>query len=101
MQLAACIAQQHHERFDGQGYQHNLDGEHINIYARCVAIADVFDALVSERCYKKAWSPEKAREEILNQAGHQFDPELTRLFDEHFDEFLGVMKRYPDAHVAE
>ena len=101
MQLAACIAQQHHERFDGQGYQHNLDGEHINIYARCVAIADVFDALVSERCYKKAWSPEKAREEILNQAGHQFDPELTRLFDEHFDEFLGVMKRYPDAHIAE
>ena len=96
MQLAANIAQQHHERFDGMGYQHNLEGEHINLYARCVAIADVFDALVSKRCYKDAWDPEKARAEIVSQAGKQFDPKLTKLFDSHFDEFLAVMKRYPD-----
>ena len=96
MQLAANIAQQHHERFDGMGYQHNLEGEHINLYARCVAIADVFDALVSKRCYKDAWNPEKARAEIVSQAGKQFDPKLTKLFDSHFDEFLAVMKRYPD-----
>ena len=97
MQLAADIAQQHHERFDGKGYQSNLEGEHINIYARCVAVADVFDALVSKRCYKKSWTPEQAREEILNQAGHQFDPQITKQFDEHFDEFLAVMENYPDA----
>ena len=97
MQLAASIAQQHHERFDGKGYQNKLEGEHINIYARCVAVADVFDALVSKRCYKKSWTPEQAREEILGQAGHQFDPQITKLFDEHFDEFLKVMENYPDA----
>ena len=96
MQLAASIAKQHHERFDGNGYQNKLEGEHINIYARCVAVADVFDALVSKRCYKKSWTPEQAREEILGQAGHQFDPQITKLFDEHFDEFLKVMENYPD-----
>lgn len=96
MQIAACIAQQHHERFDGMGYQHNLKGDQINIYARCVAIADVFDALVSRRCYKNAWEPEKARAEIVAQAGKQFDPQLSKLFDEHFNEFLAVMNRYPD-----
>lgn len=97
MQIAACIAQQHHERFDGGGYQHNLQAEQINIYARCVAIADVFDALVSKRCYKSPWTPEQAKQEIVSQAGHQFDPELTKLFDAHFDEFLNVMAKYPDA----
>lgn len=97
MQLAASIAKQHHERFDGKGYQNKLEGEHINIFARCVAVADVFDALVSKRCYKKSWTPEQAREEILSQAGHQFDPQITKLFDEHFEEFLKVMENYPDA----
>ena len=97
MQIAAEIAQQHHERYDGKGYQNKLEGEHINIYARCVAVADVFDALVSKRCYKDSWSPKQAREEILSQSGRQFDPEITKLFDEHFDEFLKVMEDFPDA----
>lgn len=97
MQIAAVIAKQHHERYDGRGYQNNLKGEQIDKYARCVAIADVFDALVSKRCYKTAWTPEKAREEILNQAGQQFDPEIVKLFDENFDEFIKVMENYPDA----
>lgn len=97
MQIAASIAHEHHERFDGMGYQNNLKAEEINLYARCVAIADVFDALVSHRCYKNAWKPEHAREEIVSQAGHQFDPKLVELFDSHFDEFLAVMERYPDA----
>ena len=96
MQLAASIAWQHHERFDGKGYQNNLEGEHIHLYARCVAVADVFDALVSKRCYKSSWSPEQARAEILSQAGHQFDPQIVKLFDEHFDEFLKIMEEYPN-----
>ena len=97
MRLAANIAWQHHERYDGKGYQNELSGEKINIYARAVAVADVFDALVSKRCYKKSWTPTQAREEILNQSGRQFDPQITKLFDEHFDEFLKVMEEYPDA----
>ncbi len=96
IQIAADIAQQHHERYDGVGYQHNLTGEDINLFARCVAIADVFDALVSKRCYKDQWTPEDARKEIMDQSGKQFDPKLTALFDEHFDEFLEVMHKYPD-----
>ncbi len=96
MRLAADIAWHHHERFDGKGYQNNLEGEQIGIYARCVAVADVFDALVSKRCYKNSWTPEQAREEIISQAGRQFDPQITKLFDEHFDEFLKVMEEYPD-----
>lgn len=97
MRLAAKIAWQHHERYDGKGYQNELSGEKIDIYARAVAVADVFDALVSKRCYKKSWTPTQAREEILNQSGGQFDPHITKLFDEHFDEFLKVMEDYPDA----
>lgn len=97
MRLAAKIAWQHHERYDGKGYQNELSGENINIYARAVAVADVFDALVSKRCYKKSWTPTQAREEIINQSGRQFDPQITKLFDEHFDEFLKVMEDYPDA----
>jgi len=96
IQIAADIAQQHHERYDGVGYQQNLNGENINLFARCVAIADVFDALVSKRCYKEQWTPEDARKEIMDQSGKQFDPKLTALFDEHFDEFLEVMRKYPD-----
>ncbi|MDY5817247.1 MAG: HD domain-containing protein, partial [Treponema sp.] len=97
MRLAANIAWQHHERYDGKGYENELSGEKIDIYARAVAVADVFDALVSKRCYKKSWTPTQAREEILNQSGRQFDPQITKLFDEHFDEFLKVMEDYPDA----
>lgn len=96
MQHAACIAWQHHERFDGKGYQNRLEGQRINLYARCVAVADVFDALVSKRCYKDLWTPEQARAEILSQAGRQFDPQITKLFDAHFDEFLHVIEMYPD-----
>lgn len=96
LQIAARIARQHHERYDGGGYQKGLRNEEIDRYAACVAIADVFDALVSRRCYKEPWPPEEARAEILSQAGKQFDPDLTALFDQHFDEFLAVMEQYPD-----
>ena len=95
MQLSAVIALQHHERWDGTGYLH-LKGEEINLYARCVAISDVFDALVSLRVYKKEWPPEEARKEILAQSGKQFDPNLVNLFDEHYDEFLEIYHKYPN-----
>ena len=73
-----------------------MKAEEISLYARCVAIADVFDALVSHRCYKDAWDPERVRAEIMAEAGRQFDPKLTELFNSHFEEFLHVMERCPD-----
>lgn len=96
MQISAQIAYEHHERYDGTGYA-GLSGEEIHLYSRCVSIADVFDALVSWRPYKKPWTLEDARKEIISQGGKQFDPMLVKLFDEHFAEFVEVYERYPDS----
>lgn len=78
--VACNIARYHHERYDGKGYPDGLQGENIPLEARIMALADVYDALVSERVYKKAFSREKAREIIREGAGTQFDPELVPVF---------------------
>ncbi|MGN0438495.1 MAG: HD-GYP domain-containing protein [Lachnospiraceae bacterium] len=96
MELSAQIAYEHHEKYNGEGYLH-MKGNDISIYARCVAIADVFDALVSWRPYKKPWSVEDAKAEIIAQSGKQFDPILVEIFEENFDKFLEVFRLYPDA----
>lgn len=96
MEISKAIALEHHERYDGKGYL-GIKGEQINFYARCVAIADVFDALVSKRPYKKPWTPEEAKRMIISQKGRQFDPELVELFVAHYEEFLEVFRRFPDA----
>ncbi len=96
MQISADIAFFHHERYDGKGYM-GVKGEDINLYARCVAVADVFDALVSRRPYKKAWAPEDAREEILSQRGKQFDPKIVDIFEKNYDKFLKILEKYPDS----
>jgi putative two-component system response regulator len=80
MQLAELIAKTHHERWDGSGYFEGLKGEEIPLCGRIVGICDVFDALISERPYKKAWSIEKALAEIKANAGIHFDPRLVELF---------------------
>ena len=80
LQMAERIAASHHERFDGTGYPHGLSGEEIPIEARIVAVADVFDALTSERPYKRAWDKEAAKAEILSQRGRQFDPQIVDAF---------------------
>lgn len=80
MQLAREIALSHHERWDGTGYPHKLVGQDIPLSARIVAVADVYDALVSERPYKPAWSHEKAVEEIVSLSGTQFDPQVVIAF---------------------
>lgn len=74
----------HHERWDGKGYPDGLKGEQIPITARIMAIADSFDAMTSDRPYRKAMSVEEALNEILAGAGGQFDPELVSKFIEHF-----------------
>ena len=77
---AANIAHYHHERWDGTGYPEKLSGNDIPIEARIMAVADVFDALVSKRCYKDSYPMSKAFEEIYNNAGSQFDPKLVKIF---------------------
>ncbi|MBQ7698896.1 MAG: HD domain-containing protein [Clostridia bacterium] len=78
--VACNIAKYHHERFDGKGYPEGLKGEAIPLEARIMSLADVYDALVSERVYKEAYSPDEARRIIEEGRGTQFDPELMDLF---------------------
>lgn len=96
MEISAQIAYEHHEKYNGEGYLH-MKGNDISIYARCVAIADVFDALVSRRPYKKPWTVKDAKAEIISQSGKHFDPMLVKIFEENFDKFLQVYQMYPDA----
>ena len=82
-QFASNIATFHHEKWDGSGYPEGLSGEEIPLCARIMAIADVYDALISERCYKKAMSTEEAIRIIRDEAGTHFDPKLVKVFLEH------------------
>lgn len=93
--ISTEIAHQHHEKWDGNGYI-GLKGEEISNFARCVALADVFDALVSRRAYKAPWTPEEAYEEIVSQRERQFDPDVVNAFVENFEKFKEIVKRYPD-----
>ncbi|MBK5244411.1 MAG: HD domain-containing protein, partial [Eubacteriaceae bacterium] len=77
----------HHERWDGTGYPNGVKGEAINWKARALAIADAYDAMVSERPYKASLSKEEAIAEIKKNAGAQFDPDIARVFVE---KVLGV-----------
>ncbi len=71
---------QHHERYDGKGYPHGVSGEEISFMARIMAIIDTFDAMVTDRPYRKAFSLSKAKEEIKQGSGSQFDPEIVNAF---------------------
>lgn len=84
LQLAEEIALTHHERWDGSGYL-GLKGEAIPRAGRIVSVADVFDALTHTRPYKEAWPIERARDEILGQAGRQFDPQVVDAFTQVLD----------------
>ncbi|MFD1747477.1 HD-GYP domain-containing protein [Rhizobium helianthi] len=86
IQTAQRIAASHHERWDGTGYPHRLKETQIPIEARIVAVADVFDALCSERPYKPAWPVEKAFEEILRGSGTHFDPSCVAAFRRRWQE---------------
>lgn len=91
IKAAAIIAHQHHEKWDGSGYPQALKGEDIHIYARIVALADVFDALLHKRVYKEAWSPEEAIDYIKKHSSTHFDPYLVSLLLEHIDDFMAVI----------
>jgi hypothetical protein len=82
LDMAATVALSHHERWDGKGYPRGISGEQIPIEGRIVAIADVFDALTSDRVYRKAFTVEKATEMMLDESGRHFDPMLLQAFME-------------------
>lgn len=93
---AAIVALQHHEKYNGTGYPNALKGEDIHIYGRITALADVFDALGSDRVYKKAWKNEDIYEYLKQQSGQHFDPALITLFFDNVESFLHTRNKFKD-----
>lgn len=91
---AAIIAHEHHERWDGTGYPEQKKEKEIHIFGRITSIVDVFDALVTERSYKRAWTSDEAFEFIKNQRGKMFDPKLVDLFINNRDEVESIRDKY-------
>lgn len=96
IKAAAIVAREHHEKWDGTGYPRKLKGEDIHIFGRITAVADVFDALGSDRVYKKAWDLEKIFKFLKEQRGKHFDPKLIDLFFENFEEFNKIRLEHKD-----
>lgn len=94
MQMAEKIALTHHEKWDGSGYPYGLKGDAIPIEGRITAICDVFDALLSDRPYKKAWDLQSTIIEIQSGRGVHFDPQLTDLFIRHIDSFIEIKETF-------
>lgn len=95
MGLARIIALQHHERWDGSGYL-GLKGNQIDKISRIVAVADVFDALVSSRSYKKSWPPEKVYEYIVSESGTHFDPWVVDSFKKCYNKMVKTLHQFPE-----
>jgi len=100
LRCAAIVAHEHHEKWDGTGYPRGLAGEDIHIYGRITAVADVFDALGSERCYKQAWDDTRIFALFREERGAQFEPRLIDIFFDHLDEFLEIRERLRDRFDA-
>jgi HD-GYP domain-containing protein (c-di-GMP phosphodiesterase class II) len=116
-EAAAVVALNHHERWDGAGYPGHVDprdgaplpgharadgsaapkrAEEIPLFGRLVAVADVYDALCSRRCYKPAWDECEVVRTVRGEAGGQFDPELVEVFCATLEELHHISARYPD-----
>ena len=96
IQMAASIALNHHERWDGTGYPKGMMGESIPVEGRIVAIADVFDALTPRRPYKEPWPLEKTSAFLRENAGKHFDPAVVDIFTAHIEQFAQVMHELSD-----
>ena len=94
IQIAADVASFHHEKWDGSGYPKGLRETQIPLCARIMAVADVFDALVSRRCYKEAYPVETAYKIIEESAGAHFDPAVVELFLSEKEEIEKVMSKF-------
>lgn len=101
LKAAATIAYEHHEKWDGTGYPRGLKETEIHLYGRITAIADVFDALGSERVYKKAWELERILQLFADERGRHFDPQLVDIFLLALPQLLDIQQRYRDADVGQ
>ncbi|MDD2791155.1 MAG: PAS domain S-box protein [Sulfurimonas sp.] len=95
MRYASIVALEHHEKYDGSGYPNGLEKDEIHIFGRIVAVADVFDSLLNERSYKKAWPLEDVLDYFVQQSGKHFDPKLVAILMENIEE----MQEISDAHA--
>lgn len=96
LQASAIIARDHHERWEGGGYPGNKSGEDIHVFGRITAIADVFDALGNERCYKKAWPLDEVIDHIKEQRGKQFEPKLVDILIANIDRVSKICATFQD-----
>ncbi|SDC20874.1 GAF domain-containing protein [Paenibacillus sp. UNCCL117] len=96
LQAAATVAHQHHEKWNGSGYPSGLRGEAIHIFSRITAVADVFDALGSERVYKKAWELDRILKLFQEERGQHFDPQLVDVFMQQLPKLLLIRDQYSD-----
>jgi putative two-component system response regulator len=101
LQAGAEIARGHHEKFDGSGYPQGLKGEDIPLFSRIVAVADVFDALTSERPYKKAWTIEAAVDFLNDGSGSHFDPKCVRAFLNAWEDVLVIRERFQEDPLSD
>ncbi|UCV02135.1 HD domain-containing phosphohydrolase [Dechloromonas denitrificans] len=99
LRAGAEVAISHHERFDGSGYPYGLKGSKIPLFGRIVAVADVFDALSSERPYKKAWPLERVRKFLEDGRGRHFDPLCVEAFLAGWERILDIRQRFTDEEV--
>jgi putative two-component system response regulator len=99
--IAKQVAGHHHERWDGSGYPDGLAGDAIPLAARLMAVADVFDALISRRVYKKPMPFEEVRRIMGEEGGRHFDPDLLATFIDGFDDFCDIARLHPDEPAAE
>ena len=96
MKMAGVIAYEHHEKYNGKGYPRGLKGEDIHIYARIVALCDVFDALSNPRVYKEAWSMQAVLDLIREERGEHFDPKVVDAFFSRLDNILRIHEELKD-----
>ena len=97
LRMGIELAESHHEKWDGTGYPHGLAGDTIPLAGRILALADVYDALTSKRCYKDAMPHEKSREILLEGKGTHFDPEVVDAFIQSEETFFSIRLKYQDS----
>lgn len=100
LKAGAIIARDHHEKWNGTGYPAGKAGEDIDILGRITAIADVFDALGSDRCYKKAWPIAKVLALFREERGEHFDPHLVDLLFENLDDICAIREQHSDIYLG-
>ena len=96
LRAGAIISGGHHENWDGSGYPKGTSGEEIHIFARIAALADVFDALINKRCYKKAWDFSEVKNFFIEMKGVKFQPDLVDLLFENEAQLIKIQESYPD-----